>query len=65
MKIVDMQGPLVDPTSFQPYLRITMDMPLEVQQENKSEQENALVIYRAWVKAYAEWNQKVLDQSAP
>jgi len=32
MKIVDMQGPLVDPTTFQPYLRITMDISLKVQQ---------------------------------
>jgi hypothetical protein len=33
MKIVDMQGPLVDPNTFQPYLKITMNMPLEVPQE--------------------------------
>ena len=66
MKIVDMQGPLVDNTTFQPYLRITMDISLELQQDARSEEENALIIYRAWVKALDEWNQNTLrDNDSP
>lgn len=65
MKIVDMQGPLVDSTSFEPYLRITLEMPLELQQEERPEQENALIIYRAWVKALEEWNNQTLTEQDP
>lgn len=64
MKIIDMQGPLVDPISFQPYLRITLNMPLEVTQEERTEQENALIIYRAWHKAFEEWNTLTLGSPA-
>lgn len=51
MKIVNVEGPLIDQTSFQPYMRFTLDLPLSVRDDAKTEEEKALVFYRAFLKA--------------
>ncbi len=56
MKIVNIEGPCVDEHTLQPYLKITLNMPLEVTQAHRTEQENAWIIYQAWQKAFEEWN---------
>ena len=58
IKIVNMEGPHLDPTSFIPYLRITADFKLEVTQEGRTPEENAMIIYQAWTQAIDEWNSK-------
>jgi hypothetical protein len=65
MKIINVEGPIMDPQTFQPHLRITLDMPLEVSTQDRTEQENALIIYRAWQSAFAEWNQNKQQVSTP
>jgi len=59
IKIVNVEGPICDPETFQPYLRVTADFQMEVTQVGQTEQENALIIYTAWTTAFEEWNQKV------
>ena len=62
MHILDLKGPFPDPTTFQPCLIVTLNMPLEISAEDSTEEENALIIYRAWQKAWQEWNlQKQAD----
>jgi hypothetical protein len=40
-----------DQISYQPYVRLTLDLPLSVQDDSRTEEENALVFYRAFTKA--------------
>jgi hypothetical protein len=58
MKIVDVRGPTVDQYTFQPHMRLTIDLPLTFQDKTRSEDENALVFYRAFMKATQIWQQK-------
>lgn len=59
IKIVNIEGPIPDSETFQPFLRVTVDMPLEVAKVGETEQENALIIYEQWTKAFEVWNQKI------
>ena len=59
IKIVNVEGPIPDPQTFQPYLRVTADCQMQVTQVGRTEQENALFIYTALNEAWAEWNKKV------
>lgn len=52
------------PISLQPTQRVTLHMPLEFAPD-RTEQENALMLYRAWVAALEEWNQKVQQNLIP
>lgn len=61
MKILNIEGPIPDPQTFQPHLRITLLMPLEVTAEERTEAENALIIYKAWQQAFEDWNNQQLD----
>lgn len=56
MKIINVEGPNVDLNTFQPHLRVTLDMPLEITTEDRTEEEQALIMYRAWQAAFVEWN---------
>ena len=60
MKIVNVEGPITDPQTFQPHMRITVDMPLEVQTEERTLEQNAMIIYKAWTQALVEWNNSQL-----
>jgi hypothetical protein len=57
IKIVNVEGPICDPETFQPCLRVTADFLREVSTVGRTEQENALILYTAWTKAFEEWNQ--------
>lgn len=65
MKIINVEGPIVHPQTFQPHLRITLDMPLEVSTQDRTEDENAMIIYKAWQSAFAEWNQNQQHAQTP
>ena len=51
IRIVSVERGLVDENSYQPYVRLTLDLPLSAQDKFKTEEENALVFYRAFTKA--------------
>lgn len=59
IKIVNVEGPMPDPETFQPFLRVTADFLMEATTVGRTEQENALIIYTSWNKAFEEWNQKI------
>ena len=50
-RIVSVERGLFDENSYQPYVRLTLDLPLSAQDNSKTEEENALVFYRAFTKA--------------
>ena len=51
IRIVNVERSLVDQNSYQPYVRLTLDLPLSIQDDSRTEEENALVFYRAFTKA--------------
>lgn len=65
IRIVHMEGPDLDPSTQKSYLRITADFELMVSPEDRTEEQNAQVLYEAWCAALTEWNQKQQMNPAP
>ena len=51
IRIVSVERGLFDENSYQPYVRLILDLPLSIQDSSKTEEENALVFYRAFTEA--------------
>ena len=54
IQITKLEGPLVDKETYQPYLRVTMNIGLSLV-KGMSEEEQALVFYKAWLEACEEY----------
>lgn len=59
MKVVSVEGPLVDQISFQPFMRLKVDLPLSLEDKTSSEDEKALIFYRSFMEAMQTYQQTV------
>lgn len=65
MKITNIEGPFPDSQTFQPYLRVTLNMPLEVTAQERTQEQNDLIIGQALRSAFEEWNHKKQMPTTP
>jgi len=58
IEIVSIESPIVDPSTFQPKIRITFDALFTLQNDKLTEEEKATMFYCQFVDACNEWTIK-------